>query len=74
MEPIETMDLLFEVGTLHGRSQAFASIAARCSAAVAQYLRETRESKQYRASGLNWRQYPSSTLCNAKCQQLIENS
>jgi hypothetical protein len=57
MQPIETMDLLFEVGALHGRCQAFASIAARCSAALAQYLRETRESKQYRASGLNWRQY-----------------
>lgn len=57
MEPIETMENLFEAGTLRGRSQAFASIAARCSAAAAQYLRETRETRQYRASGLNWSQY-----------------
>src|ERR1035438_8067679 len=57
MEPIQPMDDVFDAGTLRGRSQAFASIAARCSAAAAQYLRETRESKQYRASGLNWRQY-----------------
>jgi hypothetical protein len=50
-------DDAYQLGAWVGRKQAFAALAGRCSAADAECLRQARESKQYRALGLGWRQF-----------------
>lgn len=55
-------DDILDLGTWLGRRQAFAAIAGRCSAADAMCIRELRNSKKYRAYGLNWEE---------ACKQLL---
>lgn len=45
---------VMELGKWLGRRQAYSIMAGRCSVADAQCLRELRESKKYKALGLNW--------------------
>lgn len=52
----QKQDDILDLGTWLGRRQAFSAIAGRCSAADAQCLRELRNSKKYKAYGLNWEQ------------------
>jgi hypothetical protein len=46
-----------EAGIAIGRQQAFAVIAARCSAAQALTLKKIKESRAYEAFGLSWDRY-----------------
>lgn len=45
------------LGKWIGRKEAFASLAGMCSAADAECLRQMRTQKEYRALGLNWREF-----------------
>ena len=47
-----THDEGLDLGTWLGRRQAFAVMAGRCSAADAKCLRELRDTKKYKSSGL----------------------
>ena len=51
------LDSAIELGAWTGRKQAFSGLAARCSAADAQCLREIREGKKYRAANLTWDEF-----------------
>ena len=54
METHTTMDEAFDVGAWVGRRQAFALVAARCSAADAEILFEVREKKYFRRIEPTW--------------------
>jgi hypothetical protein len=46
-----------DLGRLIGRREAFAAVAARCSAADAESLRRIRDEKVYRRLGLTWDEF-----------------
>jgi hypothetical protein len=46
-----------ELGRLIGRREAFAAVAARCSAADAESLRRIRDEKLYKQLGLTWEEF-----------------
>jgi len=62
------MDKLLDLGTWIGRKQAFGLIAGRCSAADAKCLREIRESKRYRDTGLSWEEFCPKYLGMSRAQ------
>jgi hypothetical protein len=62
------MDKGLELGTWIGRKQAFGLVAGRCSAADAKCLREIRENKQYRETGLSWEEFCSKYLGMSRAQ------
>ena len=57
-----------------GRQQAFALVAAKCTLAQANCLRQIRESGAYREFGLNWEQFCSrhAGISRSKADQLIK--
>jgi hypothetical protein len=46
-----------DIGTLLGRKQAFGLIAAKCSTADVECLRQLRDDKRYLALGMNWEEF-----------------
>ncbi len=50
-------DTQFELGTAVGRSQAFAVIANKCSAAQAESMHRIHESQTYKSTGLSWEDF-----------------
>jgi hypothetical protein len=51
-----------ELGVLLGQQHALGLVAGRCSAAAAEYLRQMRDGKKYRALGMNWSDFCAKRL------------
>ena len=53
----QELDNAIDLGAWTGRKQAFAGLAARCTAADAICLRELRDGKKHRAANLTWDEF-----------------
>src|SRR5437660_4747238 len=60
--PSEAANQAMELGILLGRTQAFATVAGRCTAAQVDAMRSMRDSKLYLSAAANWGEYCSNVL------------